>query len=114
MDVEYESSSAPDESRGTLETDLGPEIYQELRTAFLDSLPSQVVALRAASSVRDLAGAQDVAHQMTGTAPGFGANRLDELAQQVMQMDGEKIELLPALVTQIDTEVSVLRVVARV
>jgi HPt (histidine-containing phosphotransfer) domain-containing protein len=114
MDVEYESSSAPVDSPGTLESDLGPEMYQELRTAFLDLLPSQVDALRAASGVGDLDGAQYVAHQIKGTAPGFGATRLDELAQQVMQMDGDQIDLLQAVVTQIDAEVSALRNVARV
>jgi len=114
MDVEYESSSAPDKSRGTLESDLGPVVYQELRTAFLDLLPSQVVALRAASDTCDLGAAQYVAHQIKGTAPGFGATRLDELAQQVMEMDGDRIELLQVVVAQIDAEVSALGVVARV
>ena len=97
------------EPAGTLERDVGPEVYQELLTAFLAHLSLQVAQLDAAVTDHDVPGAQAVAHQIKGTACSFGALRLDELAKRVLRMDGSQVELLGSLVGEIDGEVRILR-----
>jgi HPt (histidine-containing phosphotransfer) domain-containing protein len=107
-DVENEMALSS-EPAGTLESDVGPEVYQELLAAFLTHLSLQVAQLDAAVTDHDLPGAQGVAHQIKGTACSFGADRLDELAKRVLRMDGSQVELLGSLVSEIDAEVRTLR-----
>ncbi len=99
---------------GTLEDDVGPEVYQELLAAFLAHLSTQVVELDTAAVNQDVPAAQYVAHQMKGTATSFGATRLDELARRVLQMDTTQVELLCSLVGEIDAEVGKLQSVVGV
>ena len=108
-DVENERSLAPAEVPGTLESDVGPEVYRELLTSFLTHLSLQIDELDAAAVKGDVPAAQYVAHQIKGTAPSFGAARLDELARRVLQMDGGPVELLRALVSEIGTEIKALQ-----
>jgi len=93
----------------TLESDLGPEVYQELLAAFLTNLSLQGARLDTAVTDHDVPGAQAVAHQIKGTACSFGAVRLDELAKRVLRMDGSQVELLGSLVSEIEAEVRTLR-----
>ena len=90
----------------TLETDVGTEVYRELLEAFLTLLSVQLVDLSTAVAQRDVSAAQFVCHQIKGTASSFGAMRLDELANGVMQLDDTGAELLGSLVGEIATEVS--------
>jgi len=113
-DVENEMDRTADETRGTLESDVGPEVYNELHAAFLAHLSLQVVDLGTAAANRDVPAAQFVAHQMKGTALSFGAARLDELAKRVLRMDGTQAELLHLLVNEIEAEVDTLQAVVGV
>jgi len=113
-DVEYESSPTLDGSPGTLENDVGPEVYAELLAAFLSHLSLQRLELRAAVAAEDVVSAQDVAHQIKGTASSFGATRLDELAKRLLEIVVDERELLPSLVGEVDDEICRLQAVVSV
>jgi len=105
-DVEHESSTRPlDGSPGTLADDVGPEVYAEILTSFLSHLQFQRIELGAACADCDVAAAQSVAHQIKGTALSFGALRLDELADRLLQIDGDDHEQLRSLVSEMDEAV---------
>ncbi len=57
-DVEYQSSPSLDESTGTLEPDVGPELYEELVTTFLFQYPSSTSSSRTPSRARTLFGSK--------------------------------------------------------
>jgi HPt (histidine-containing phosphotransfer) domain-containing protein len=98
----------------TLESDVGPEVYQELLASFRAHLLVQVVELRSAAATGDVAAAQYVAHQMKGTAPSFGALRLDDLAHRLLGIQPHDVALLDDLVSEIDAEVDALQSVVTV
>jgi HPt (histidine-containing phosphotransfer) domain-containing protein len=103
MDVEHESTSPPLEGpSGTLADDVGPEVYAEILSSFLSHLQFQRIELGAASADGDIAAAQSVAHQIKGTAPSFGASRLDEIANRLLRIDDDQHELLRSLVSEMD------------
>jgi len=77
-DVGNERYPAPETTSGTLERDVGSDVYRELHRSFPDHLPFQVADLTTAAANGDVPAAQYVAHQVTGTAPSFGANRLED------------------------------------
>ena len=89
MDVENERTSSSDERSGTLESDVGTEVYKELLEAFLTHLSLQAVELDSAAANGDVTSAQYVAHQIKGTATSFGAMRLDEIAHQILAMEAD-------------------------
>jgi HPt (histidine-containing phosphotransfer) domain-containing protein len=93
----------------TVEEDLGRELYRELHGDFLAQLPSQVSALKDAGKAGDVSAARFVAHQLTGTAPSFGASALNDLAVCVLGLQVDQSRLLSALVDEIDREVAHLR-----
>jgi HPt (histidine-containing phosphotransfer) domain-containing protein len=97
------------ESPGTLEADVGPEIYHELLAEFLSHLAVQVTELRAAAAEFDVPRAQSVAHQIKGTACSFGAVGLDRLSKGLLQMDTGQLDLLQTLVDEIEAEVAAFR-----
>jgi HPt (histidine-containing phosphotransfer) domain-containing protein len=96
---------------GTLEKDVGSEAYQQLLGTFLGHLSQQLVDLKDAAAVGDVAAARYVAHQINGTAPSFGAVRLDELADRVLQVGRDQGDFLPSLVEEIEMEVGQLQAV---
>jgi HPt (histidine-containing phosphotransfer) domain-containing protein len=96
-------------SPGTLEHDVGPEVYKDLLVAFLSHLSVQRLELEDAAANEDLARAQEVAHQIKGTALSFDATRLDAAATRLLDLDGAGGELLSSLVTEIDAEISTLQ-----
>jgi HPt (histidine-containing phosphotransfer) domain-containing protein len=107
-DVDHESTLTPHVSEragvGTLEADVGPEMYPELLAAFLEYLSPQVAELNDSAAVGDVPAAQYVAHQIKGTASSFGALHLEGLAVRVLQMDPNQDERLRSLVSEIETE----------
>ncbi len=105
MSEEIVSSDTDVRGAQSLESDVGPEVYQDLLGAFLAHLSQQVVDLDTAAANGDLLAAQRVAHQIKGTASSFGAMRLDELADRLHDLQGEQVELLRSLVKEIDAEV---------
>ena len=109
MDVEHEHRASSHGPPGTLESDVGPEVYKSLLESFLTHLSLQAVELETAAAFGDVAAAQGVAHQIKGTATSFGAGRLDELAERVMAMDSDEHELLRFLVGEIDAEIRALQ-----
>jgi HPt (histidine-containing phosphotransfer) domain-containing protein len=111
MSKEIVSSDSDARGARTLESDVGPEVYQDLLGAFLAHLSQQVVDLNTAVANRDVLAAQCVAHQLRGTASSFGAVRLDELADRILAMHGDQVELLRSLVTEIDAQVVDFRAV---
>lgn len=111
-DMAGPESTASDEA--TLEGDVGPEVYQELLASFRAHLLVQVVELRAAATTGDVSAAQYVAHQIKGTAPSFGAVRLDDLARRLLGIQTIDVELLRTLVSEIDAEVDTLQSVVTV
>ncbi len=123
-DVEHERNLAleeiavyPDPSAsavGSLESDVGPEVYRELLTAFLAHLSVQVVELNRASAIADVPAAQYVAHQMKGAAFSFGAVRLDELAGRLLGIRLDQDEDLRSLVSELEDEVRSLQDVVSV
>jgi HPt (histidine-containing phosphotransfer) domain-containing protein len=105
-DVEHESSTPPlDDSPGTLADDVGPEVYAEILSSFLSHLQFQRIELGVACADCDVAAAQLVAHQIKGTALSFGAVRLDELAERLLQIEGDDHALLRSLVSEMDEAV---------
>ena len=114
MPDEMAGSEPSASDAGTLESDVGPEVYQELLTSFRAHLLVQVVELRSAARTGDVAAAQYVAHQFKGTASSFGAVRLDGLAHRLLGIRPHDIELLDNLVTEIDAEVDTLQSVVTV
>ena len=109
MDVENESSQSSAEHVGTLESDVGTEVYNELLDAFLTHLSLQAVELDVAAADGDVSSAQSVAHQIKGTATSFGAKDLDELARRVLVIESNQNELLRSLVTEIGIEIRSLQ-----
>jgi HPt (histidine-containing phosphotransfer) domain-containing protein len=109
--MDNEMAPTLDETPGTLESDVGPEVYQELLASFVAHLSLQVSRLNAAADESDVAAAQGVAHQIKGTASSFGATRLDELAKRVLQMADTEVELLRSLVQEIAAEVGTFQAV---
>jgi HPt (histidine-containing phosphotransfer) domain-containing protein len=105
MSKEIVSSDSDALGAQTLESDVGPEVYQDLLGAFLAHLSQQVVDLNAAAANRDVLAAQCVAHQIKGTASSFGAVVLDELADRMLALQGDQVELLLSLVIEIDVQV---------
>jgi HPt (histidine-containing phosphotransfer) domain-containing protein len=103
--VDNEMAPTLDETPGTLESDVGPDVYRELLESFVAHLSLQVITLNAAVDDGDVPVAQGVAHQIKGTASSFGATRLDELSKRVLQMADTEVELLRSLVHEIDAEV---------
>jgi Hpt domain len=99
----------PEEVIDTVEKDLGPELYRELHSDFLALLPSQVLTLRDAGKAGDVLAARFVAHQLSGTAPSFGARALNDLAVCVLGLQVGQGRLLSALIDEIDREVVHLR-----
>jgi HPt (histidine-containing phosphotransfer) domain-containing protein len=93
----------------TVEEDVGPELYRELHSDFLAQLPSHVSALKDAGKAGDVAAARFVAHQLSGTAPCFGASALNDLAVCVLGLQVDQGRLLSALVDEIEREVVHLR-----
>jgi HPt (histidine-containing phosphotransfer) domain-containing protein len=89
----------------TLESDVGPEIYQELLGAFVSHLAWQTAELTSAAAAGNIPAARFVAHQIKGTATGFGAVHLDELAQRMLQLGPDDFELLRSLVEEAEQEV---------
>ena len=114
MSDEIAGSPSTTADAGTLEGDVGPEVYKELLTSFRTHLLVQVVELRAAATAGDVVAAQYVAHQIKGTAPSFGAARLDGLARRLLGIQPNDVELLRGLVSEIDAEVDTLRSVVTV
>jgi HPt (histidine-containing phosphotransfer) domain-containing protein len=110
-DVEYKRSPSLDGSPGTLEHDVSPQVYRELLAAFLSHLSLQRVALYDAVANEDVAWAQEVAHQIKGTALSFGAARLDVLAKRLLDIDVDQRGLLSSLVSEIDAEIVTLQAV---
>jgi HPt (histidine-containing phosphotransfer) domain-containing protein len=109
MDVENESKPSSDEALGTLESDVGSEVYRELLEAFLSHLSLQAVELGSAAADGDVAAAQYVAHQIKGTASSFGATRLDEVAHRILATEPGQRELLRSLVSELDSEIRSLQ-----
>jgi HPt (histidine-containing phosphotransfer) domain-containing protein len=109
--MDKDMAATLDETPGTLERDVGPEVYQELLASFVAHLSLQVITLNAAVHDRDVAAARGVAHQIKGTASSFGATRLDQLAGRVLQMADTEVELLRPVVQEIDAEVGAFHVV---
>ena len=105
MDVENRSTSSSDEAPGTLENDVGSEVYKEVLEAFLIHLSLQAVELDAAGADCDVAAAQFVAHQIKGTATSFGATRLDEVAQHLLAIEADQCDRLRSLVSELDAEI---------
>lgn len=95
-------------SPGTLERDVGPEVYKDLLVAFLSHLSVQRLELEDAAANEDVARAQEVAHQIKGTALSFEATRLDAVATRLLDIDVASGELLSSLVTEIDAEIIAL------
>jgi HPt (histidine-containing phosphotransfer) domain-containing protein len=95
----------------TLEADLGPELYGELLSDFLGQLMSQGAHLRQADEAepRDLVGARSIAHQLKGTAPAFGAGRLEDLATGFLESTDSHEADLGALIDEVDAEISRLQ-----
>jgi HPt (histidine-containing phosphotransfer) domain-containing protein len=110
-EVDNEMAPTLDATLGTLESDVGPEVYQELLASFAAHLSLQVIKLNAAVDDSDVPAAQGVAHQIKGTASSFGATRLDELAKRVLGMPNTQVELLRSLVDEIDAEVGTFQAV---
>ena len=81
-------------------------MYQELLESFLAQLSVQRVELGTAAKEQDVLAAQSVAHQIKGTASSFGAVRLDELSNRLMQLDGADVELLRSLVRDLEIEMA--------
>ncbi|MBA2272474.1 MAG: Hpt domain-containing protein [Actinobacteria bacterium] len=94
---------------GTLESDLGPEVYQELLAGFLSHLTSQVADLENAARIGGVPAARSVAHQIKSIASSFRAVHLNELTDHLLRLDGDEGELLESLVHAIDREVSQLQ-----
>jgi HPt (histidine-containing phosphotransfer) domain-containing protein len=113
-DVQDDNSPSPHESPGTLESDVGPDVYRDLLAAFLAHLSLQRIELGAALANDDIASAQGVAHQIKGTALNFGAARLDELAKRLLEIDTGEPTLFRSLVTEIETEIRSLQAVVGV
>jgi HPt (histidine-containing phosphotransfer) domain-containing protein len=108
--LQIQSSDSPiaeaDDEVGSLEGNVGPLVYRQLRAAFLEHLPRQLAALKNAAEVGDVPGARFVAHQINGSAPSFYATRLDGLADQVLLLGADQGDLLWDLVDQIELEVA--------
>jgi HPt (histidine-containing phosphotransfer) domain-containing protein len=113
-DVENEGNPAPAQTPGTLESDVGPAVYQELLASFLTHLSLQKAELTDAAVHGDVRAAQHVAHQIKGTALSFAAVRLDGFAQRVLHIDGDQVELLRSLVDEISAEIETLQAAIRV
>jgi HPt (histidine-containing phosphotransfer) domain-containing protein len=109
MDVKNESKPSSDEALGSLESDVGSEVYRELLEAFLAHLSLQAVELGIAAADGDVVAAQYVAHQIKGTATSFGATRLDEVAHHILVMEAGQRELLRSLVSKLDAEIRSLQ-----
>lgn len=105
MSEEIVNSDTDVRGAQTLESDVGPEVYRDLLGAFLTHLSQQAVDLDTAAANGDLLAAQCVAHQIKGSALSFGAVRLDEIASRLLGMQGDQVELLRSLVTEIDAQV---------
>ena len=112
--VEKQRNPAPAETPWTIESDVGSEVYQELLASFLLHLSLQLIELNDAAALGDVPGAQYVAHQIKGTAPSFGAARLDELAQRVLGIDSHQVGLLRVLVSEVGIEIGTLQAVISV
>ena len=109
MPDEVVSAGSGDTGVGTLEEDVGAEVYSELRGEFLAYLSQQAAQLAAAAEAGDVTAAQAVAHQIKGTASSFGAIRLDELAMDLMQIADTQVELLDSIVRDICAQAAALR-----
>jgi HPt (histidine-containing phosphotransfer) domain-containing protein len=96
---------------GTLEGDVGSDVYQDLLGSFLRQLPLQLTDLRDAAEITDVVAARYVAHQIKGVALNFGAVHLDELAERLLLIARDQGELLPSFVDEIDEEIRLLQVV---
>jgi HPt (histidine-containing phosphotransfer) domain-containing protein len=111
-DVDHESTLTPHlregDGVGTLEGDVGPQVYRELLALFLAHLSEQVASLNDSASTGDVPAAQYVAHQIKGTASSFGALHLEGLALRVLEMEPNQDELLRSVVGEIGTAAAVL------
>jgi HPt (histidine-containing phosphotransfer) domain-containing protein len=108
--MEPERSLPPeDRTVGALESDVGPEAYQQLLADFLGHLPLQVAELHNAAAAADIPAARYVAHQIKGTAPSFGALHLDELADRLLRIARNQQDRLQPLVDEIDAEATRLQ-----
>lgn len=94
---------------GTIENDVGSEVYQELLVDFLAQLPLYLIDLNAAAAVDDVPAARYVAHQIKGNALSFGAAGLDGLAERVLSIGKGESELLRPLVGEFVREVARLQ-----
>jgi HPt (histidine-containing phosphotransfer) domain-containing protein len=94
----------------TLESDVGTEVYQELLAAFMDSLTLTIVELSRAAALGDVPAARYIGHQIVGTAAGFGAVELGELAQRLLWTGSDQKAQLGSIVDKIDREISRLQV----
>jgi HPt (histidine-containing phosphotransfer) domain-containing protein len=115
-DPAFDATGEPADSEAVLDTvekDLGPKLYRELHSDFLALLPTQVLALQDADKAGDLLAARFVAHQLSGTAPSFGARALNDLAVCVLGLQVGQGRLLSALIDEIDREVVRLRSLSR-
>ena len=89
----------------TLEDDVGSQMYGLLLAGFLDELATQLSELTRAATTGDFPAARRVAHQLNGTAPDFGAARLNELADRLLATGADQVGLLRSLVRGVEQEV---------
>jgi two-component system sensor histidine kinase/response regulator len=97
--------ASTDGGQATMESQVGSDAYQRLLAGFLDELDWHVAELNSAAVVGNVPAARYVAHQITGNALAFGAARLHELADQVLQVGRDRGDLLASIVDQFAGEV---------
>jgi PAS domain S-box-containing protein len=90
------------EGVGTLEIEIGADVYARLFVVFADSLPKRLAEIKAATKAGDLQAARLVAHNLTGTSASFGAHRIGQLADQIVNLQEGESDKLVALVAQLD------------
>jgi HPt (histidine-containing phosphotransfer) domain-containing protein len=98
-----------DEGAGTIESDVGSDVYQELLVDFLDHLSVQHEDLRKAAAAKDVPAARYVAHQIKGTALSFGAVRLDGILDRMLTTGKDQDERLQTLVVEFGEEIGRLQ-----
>jgi HPt (histidine-containing phosphotransfer) domain-containing protein len=102
-------SSGSLSNQENLESELGPELYRELRADFLSQLTSQSAHLRTAARTGDVVGARSVAHQLKGTAPIFGASQLERLAVEFLHPGHSLDANLASMINEVDAQISRLQ-----
>lgn len=106
MRVQPPETAADPEGIETLESELGPELYQQLLVAFLEDLDLKLARLRQAAAAGDVPAARGVAHQIKGSALSFGAVRLDSLAADLLRIGPGQGNLVGPLVDEVANQVA--------